>query len=126
MNRLILPGLIPSVNHQYENKTIKGRRMRVLTLDAAKWEHDTILLAKHWRQKNKWSTATGKIILRLWYYFPDARQRDTHNTLKLLLDALESAGIYENDRFALPQIMNWEIDRQNPRTEIEFEVMQHA
>lgn len=124
MNRLILPGLIPSVNHQYENKTIKGRRMRVLTLDAAKWERDTILMARHWRQKNKWSTASGKVIVRLWYYFPDARQRDTHNTLKLLLDALESAGIYENDRFALPQIMNWEIDRTNPRTEIEFEVMQ--
>lgn len=123
MKRLIIPGVIPSVNHQYRNYTTKkGRRMRLLTPEAAKWEHDTVLLTRHWMQQNKWSTTAQKVIVKLWFYFPDNRKRDSHNSLKGLLDALERAGIYENDRLALPQIIDWEVDRGNPRTEIEFEI----
>lgn len=122
--RLVIPGNVPSVNHQYHNAMIKGRRMKVLTLDAAKWEHDAIMIAKNWIQKSKWLTADSKVVVRLWYFYPDRRRRDAHNTLKLLLDALEKAGIYTDDKLALPQIIDFEIDRANPRVEIEFEVME--
>ena len=124
MKRLIIPGVIPSVNHQYTNAMYKGRRMRVLTTEAAKWEYDVTLLIKSWIHQNKWLTADSKVIVRLWYFYPDKRRRDAHNTLKLLLDVCEHAGIFIDDKLALPQIMDYEIDRQNPRTEIEFEVMQ--
>lgn len=95
--------------------------MKVLSDEAKAWFDETVLRAKDWRNKNKWSTATGKVVVRLWFYFPDQRKRDTHNALKALLDALESAHIYQNDQYALPQIMDWDIDRKNPRIEIEFE-----
>lgn len=121
MDRLILPGTAPSVNHMYQNTGGK-RRMKVLKPKAKAWFDETTLLANLWRTKNKWPTANGKVIVRLWYYFPDARRRDTHNTLKALLDALENGLIYEDDKLALPRIMDYEIDRKNPRIEIEFEV----
>ena len=68
---------------------------------------------------NAWTTARGKVILNLYYYFPDQRKRDTHNTLKLMLDGLEDAGLYENDYYALPRVINFWIDKKNPRVEIE-------
>ncbi|EHQ63644.1 endodeoxyribonuclease RusA [Paenibacillus dendritiformis C454] len=124
MERLILNGLAPSVNHMYRNARVKNRNMRVLTDVAHAWYEETVLTANVWRRRNRWMTAQGKTIVRLWFFFPDRRKRDTHNALKLLLDALEDAGIYENDQYALPRIMDFEIDRQNPRIEIEFEEMQ--
>lgn len=96
--------------------------MKILKPKAQAWFDETTLLANLWRTKNNWPTAKGKVIVRLWYFFPDARRRDTHNTLKALLDALENGLIYEDDKLALPRIMDYEIDRKNPRIEIEFEV----
>lgn len=121
MNRLVLPGLAPSVNHMYVNAYIKGRRMRVLKPEAKAWFEDATYRACNWINDNHWSTATGKVIVRLWYFFPDKRRRDTHNGLKGLLDALEDAGVYVDDKLALPRVMDWEVDRANPRIEIEFE-----
>nr|WP_240927780.1 RusA family crossover junction endodeoxyribonuclease [Paenibacillus thiaminolyticus] len=66
--------------------------MRVLTDVAHAWYEETVLTANVWRRRNRWKTAQGKTIVRLWFFFPDRRKRDTHNGLKLLLDALEEAG----------------------------------
>jgi crossover junction endodeoxyribonuclease RusA len=118
--RLTLP-MPPTQNHMYHNGYNNGRVMKMLKPQAKAWQQECIITATLWRNKCKWSTATGKTIVRLWYFFPDKRKRDTHNTLKLLLDSLEDALIYENDKFALPQIMDFEVDRENPRVEIEFE-----
>ncbi|WP_428838182.1 RusA family crossover junction endodeoxyribonuclease, partial [Streptomyces virens] len=114
MERLILHGTAPSVNHMYQN-TSGPRRMKVLKPAARLWFDETALRANQWRIKNKWSTASGKVIVRLWYFFPDKRRRDTHNTLNPLLDALEVGRIYEDDKLALPQVIDYEIDRNNPR-----------
>lgn len=121
MERLILHGSAPSVNHMYQNARVGRRLIKVMKPKAKEWFEETALQAMLWRSKNKWSTTSGKVIVRLWYYFPDERRRDTHNTLKALLDALESGGIYVDDKTALPQIMDYEVDRKNPRIEIEFE-----
>ena len=119
MERLIIPGVPPSVNHMYVNGH-KGRR--VLTAVAETWKTDITVRAIEWRRKNNWKTAKGKTIVRLWYFWPDNRKRDTHNTLKLMLDCFEDALIYTNDKYALPQVMDYDVDRENPRVEVEFEV----
>ncbi|WP_339314663.1 RusA family crossover junction endodeoxyribonuclease [Paenibacillus sp. FSL M7-0896] len=119
--RLILTGTAPSVNHMYRNVMLKGRRCRVLTAQAHIWVEETIMKSVLWRKQNQWSMATGKVVVRIWYYFPDKKRRDTHNTLKALLDALEAAYIYEDDKYALPWIMDYQVDKENPRIEIEFE-----
>jgi crossover junction endodeoxyribonuclease RusA len=121
VKRLILHDVPPSVNHMYRTFTTNGRRMKVLTPLAQRWFDNTVITANLWRNKNKWSTAKGKVVVRLWYFFPDLRKRDTHNGLKALLDALEDARIYDNDKYALPWVMDFQVDREHPRVEIEFE-----
>lgn len=61
-----------------------------------------------------------KIRCDMTFYFPDARNRDTHNTFKLLFDAIEDGGLYPNDRYVLPYVKDFTIDRTNPRLELEF------
>lgn len=119
-NRLILPGVAPSVNHMYEDKWIRGRKIRIKTAVADSWYQETIIRARQWIARNAWQEQAGKVYVLIWVYFPDKRRRDTHNGLKGLLDALEEAGIYADDKTALPQIMDYEVDRDNPRLEIEF------
>lgn len=118
--RLIIPGVIPSVNHQYRNAVVRGRRMRVLSNVAKDFAEDIVYHAIVWKAREKWTTAPGQVIARLWYYWPDKRRRDTHNTFKLLFDCLEDAGIYKDDKDVLPQVMAIDVDRERPRVEIEF------
>lgn len=127
--RLVIPGTAPSVNHMYENRAMpyrdkhgkpRMRRIKVLSTAAEQYQNLAVSLANLWRNENKWKPPDGKVIVNLWYYWPDNRKRDTHNTLKLLLDCLEAAQIYTNDRYALPRIMDFEIDKANPRVEVEI------
>jgi len=112
--------LPPSVNHMYVNARMGRRLSKVLSNSAKVWFQDAVILTTKWRIENRWETSQYKTIVKLWYYFPDHRRRDTHNTLKILMDALEHGGIYIDDKWALPQIINFEIDKMNPRVEIEF------
>jgi crossover junction endodeoxyribonuclease RusA len=132
MQQLVLPEIPPSVNHMYQNRLVgyrdgnyehKTKRMRVYTPEAQRWFDNTVILTNIWRNKNKWSTEKGKIIVKLWFFFPSGKHIDTHNGLKALLDAFEDALIYENDKNALPWIMDFEVDKQNPRLVVEFERM---
>lgn len=118
--RLVILGTPPSVNHLYANAMVKGRRMRVLNSRGKQFFEDTKLVAMIWAKKSNWKKPEKekKIIMKLWFYFPDKRRRDTHNCLKVLLDSLEGT-LYEDDKTVLPRIMDYEIDRMNPRTEIE-------
>jgi crossover junction endodeoxyribonuclease RusA len=58
-------------------------------------------------------------VMDLYFYFPDKRVRDSHNTLKLLTDALEGL-LFSNDYFLLPRIQTVTLDRENPRLEIVY------
>lgn len=118
--RLILT-LPPSVNHMYINGRIGHRLSRILSQSAKMWLEESTLRANVWRNQEGWQTSHYKTIVRLWYYFPDHRRRDTHNTLKILLDCLQAAQIYTDDKYAMPHIMDYQIDKERPRVEIEFE-----
>ena len=58
-----------------------------------------------------------------WYYIdvvffmPDRRVRDSHNTLKLLLDVMQGI-VYKNDYYCMPRIQSVEYDQHNPRVEV--------
>lgn len=121
MNRLVIAGTIPSVNHMYRNVYVKGRAIKVYSAKSRKWFDEAVIQATEWRLQNKWQTSKDKVIVKIWFYYPNAIKRDTHNGLKILLDALEDARIYENDKTALPHVMDYVIDRRRPRVEIELE-----
>jgi crossover junction endodeoxyribonuclease RusA len=111
-------GLFPSANHIYTH-TPKGKRLtKIAENKLEEWRYLTQL----WANRYHWPCiGSEKVIIRLYFFLNDNRRKDTHNTLKLLLDALETV-IYEDDRMALPQVIDFEIDRTNPRIEIEVEV----
>lgn len=125
MNRLILP-LPPSVNHAYRNYRHKsGRRMRVPTRDAEKFKTEASWRAIEWRQKNGW-TIPGekqKVIVRMWVWWKSGQRRDTDNTFKLTLDSLTGV-LYVDDHMCLPRVMDFGVDKQNPRLEIEIELLE--
>lgn len=104
----------PSINHCYFYKG--GRRIK--TTKAREFERETETIVRHLKVKK--FEDDKKIICNLVFYFPDNRRRDTHNTLKLLFDSIERAGFYKDDRYVLPQVLDWTVDRENPRVELEF------
>lgn len=119
--RLILR-IPPSINHMYVNARFKKRIAKVLSHAAKIWFEEAVIITNNWRQFSNWQTQDGKTVVNIWFYLPDNRRRDTHNSLKILMDALEDGRIYEDDRYAMPRIMDYEIDKDNPRIEIEFKV----
>lgn len=108
----------PSVNHCYWYHGNRKQRTKVATSYCDGITRTVQHLIKDgtepFREKEK-------VRCKMWFYFPDARNRDTHNTLKLLLDAIEAGGLYHNDRYVLITIVDFDVDKINPRVELEME-----
>jgi len=104
----------PSENHCFINI---GNR-RVLSRDAKDFMREAALKAKIAAKGVNWRIENGrKVVILLYFYFPNKRKKDTHNTLKVLMDAFQGI-LYEDDYWALPRIMDFEIDRDNPRLDL--------
>ena len=105
----------PSVNHMYQSAG-RGRR---LTKDATKYIKVVQEEAKRAIKQRKWKKDNPAVwyVMDLYYYFPDKKVRDSHNTLKILTDALEGL-VFPNDYFVLPRIQYVTLDRKNPRLEL--------
>ena len=63
-----------------------------------------------------------KVIVRIWVFWKSNQRRDTDNIMKLLLDAMKEIAFWD-DRMALPQVMDFAVDKENPRIEVELEEM---
>ena len=108
-------GFFPSVNHMYMTLGRGGqRRPKQLATDKLnEWKE----LASRWVDQTGFKQAHDeKIAVDLVYYIPSGR-KDTHNTKKLLLDALE--GVFVNDDYYIcDRTLNFYVDDENPRVEI--------
>lgn len=104
----------------YVNAKIRGRNIRILRKNANDWFNDAMQKTVSYIEETKWEKADQKVIIEIYLYYPNLKLRDSHNMLKILLDLLEKAGIYTNDKFALPRIMDFQLDRSNPRIELNF------
>lgn len=111
----------PSVNHMYRNANLRGRMIKILTPNAKLWLKENDVKIQKFIKDSGWIKAEGKVIVYLWFFFKDNRKRDTHNCLKILMDLMEECGIYSNDMYALPRIMDFEVDKNFPRIEIQLE-----
>jgi len=109
----------PSVNHCYRTFTTKkGRRMRVLTGEAKKWMGDAANLIKDARNRARWIALDEKTVMAYWVWWPDLRDHDCDNILKLIQDALKEYGIVTDDHLILPRAQDYDLDRKNPRVEV--------
>lgn len=116
--KLSLP-VPPSVNSIYYNTRGGGRR---LTSKAEKYMKDARAMANQAIDEQSWIAQKKGVwlYLDLVFYFPDRRRRDSHNCLKVLLDALEEI-VYEDDMYVMPRIQSVEYDKENPRVELHIQ-----
>jgi len=116
--RLTIP-IPPSVNHCYYykgNKRIKKKKARDFEKECEKLTKEYIgKLGYVYPEKTK-------VACYMWFYMPDLRRRDSHNTIKLMMDSIEKGGLYADDRYVMPRIQDVLLDRDNPRVEMYFEV----
>src|SRR5690606_1470198 len=114
--RITVPGVPPSVNHQYVRRPTGGL---ALTREAREYRQTAREYAAVAARQQRWTLVPvgEQVLVRLWYYWPDRWRRDAQKN-KLLFDAREGV-IYEDDKDVLPQVMAAEVDRENPRVEIE-------
>lgn len=117
--------LPPSSNHiycrrsktYYKNGKKRKRVMNVLTDRAQAWMEyagDAALTAM---EECEWECLDEKVIVEMRVYWPDLRRRDAHNLTKLLCDALEGT-VCMDDKWMLVRIMDFQLDRENPRVEV--------
>lgn len=114
-----------TVNHQYQNiykKMANGRMraMKVTSAKAKKWVEENSPKVHEWIKKNGWYPLDEKVIVYVWFYYNDNRKRDCHNYFKLLFDQLEADGIVVNDKWIIPRVVDFNVDKKNPRIELIF------
>ncbi|MFJ9497811.1 RusA family crossover junction endodeoxyribonuclease [Brevibacillus centrosporus] len=107
--------VVPTWNHLYtivQNRPTLGKW-------GQQYKERVSEAAVDWAMDYDWEPVVDrKVILRVWIYWNDAKSKDCHNTDKAWADALEGI-IYEDDSQALIQYQDFQIDRVNPRIEIE-------
>jgi crossover junction endodeoxyribonuclease RusA len=99
--------------------------MRVKSTEATTFIDEAGWATKVWMQKTKWQTPDkkAKVIVNVWIFWKDNRRRDADNTFKLLLDSMKGIA-FQDDSQVLPRVMDYNVDKQNPRIEIELRVME--
>lgn len=113
--KLSLP-MPPSINHMYINTKNGGKK---LTKKAERYIRDARALANLAIEEQLWIKENAPVwyYLDIYFYMPDRRIRDSHNTIKILMDALQGS-IYINDYYCMPRIQDVDYDPANPRIEI--------
>ena len=72
---------------------------------------------QHWRK------TSDQVVMRVAIFWPDKRRRDADNLLKSVQDGISKSGvIWDDDCQCLPQVVCIEVDRENPRVEVEMEM----
>lgn len=110
----VLP-LPPSQNHAFmrirrRSKSGKIYQGQKRTPKADEWYYNAIEYVKERIDLTGWETTKKKkVIVDLLYNIPRERACDCNNTPKLLLDVLEKAGVYDNDYYALPRLLDFHV-----------------
>jgi crossover junction endodeoxyribonuclease RusA len=106
-----------SVNHMY----IFGKGHKTLTTAAKQYIQKTQRQCLEAMKQQKWKKEDETVwfYMDLYFYFPDKRIRDSHNCIKLLMDALQGI-LFVNDYYIMPRVQDVRLDRDNPRIEIVF------
>ena len=120
--KVIVP-LAPSVNHAY--KFVRGKRF--MTQQAKQYIALVHQLVVGTRANQSYMPEKEGVwlVCETTYYYPDRRQRDSHNMIKILMDALEGVA-FVNDRYVLIQEQDVFYDKENPRIELHLKCHRHV
>ena len=103
---------IPSKSNQYKIITIGGHSSLAKTKAMSEFEKKFYLQCGAYRNKN----IQGFFELYVDVYF-QSNQPDLDNSLKGLLDCLQTCKAIKNDRYCVKIVANKYIDKNNPRIE---------
>jgi crossover junction endodeoxyribonuclease RusA len=92
MLRLILP-FPPSINHYW----VHARGRTFISDEGRRYRRTVIMLAKCGLKNPGILPLKSRLSLDIILYPADRRRRDLDNSLKSLLDALQHAGVYQDD-----------------------------
>lgn len=116
--KLILP-LPPSMNTVYVfNKYIKQKVYKKSGTSYLLINTETVT---KFVKKNKLQPKDDYFFLDMKFWMP-RRNADSHNYKKLLLDVLEHGGLVVNDKWIMDRTQFIDVDKMNPRCEMEFDV----
>lgn len=113
---------VPSVNHLYFN--CHGRR----AMTSQGKDYKTLLgaLAIHERARQSWAPVIDKkVVMELFIYWPDKRRRDADNVIKIVQDSFTGI-LWNDDKWVLPRIMDWNLDAETPRVQIKIYKLNHG
>jgi len=110
-------------NHMYTIAKIGKRTVPIIKKDAKVWYELAALKAKEWVDLTGWQIPLKEmlVIMDIWYYFKDNAHGDAGNYHKALGD-FHHGIIVEDDKNLLWRDQGIEIDKDNPRIELEFRV----
>lgn len=91
----------PSADHRNRVDRRTGRMYRT-----ADYKDFLELMAKIVKGLSLPRFGTEWLVCELHFVRPDRRRRDAHNTIKVLLDGLQAAGMFEDDLRVMPRIMS--------------------
>lgn len=118
-------GLFPSENIIHINVArwvggkLKNTGQRALSTMAEAHRDNWRMMALSWKNRSGYRAPNKeKVYVDLVFYLPDKKIRDTHNVPKLLLDALKGI-VATDDYYILLRIQDFEIDKADPRIEVE-------
>ena len=105
----------PSKNHAYfyrSGRKLQKNKTKKYIEQIRKYVEEEIA-------KQKWKKDKHCVwyYIDMYFYFPDKRQRDSHNSIEVLMDTLETV-LFPNDYYIMPRIQLVELDRENPRLEL--------
>lgn len=103
----------PSVNRYYRHIIVKGSPRTLISKDGRRYRDAVKIATTGLRMGER------RLAVYIRVYPPDRRRRDLDNIQKPLLDALEKAGVYENDcQIDYLSTTRYPVDRENPRVAV--------
>ncbi len=115
---LTLP-MPPSANHSHHNVTMNGRLLRVPSKQSKAWRQETIVICTDAMTRAGWTKPRQtKCVMELTIWWRDRRRRDADNLIKGIQDAIQAAGVIDDDRWLLPRVVDFSYDKEKPRVEV--------
>lgn len=110
-------------NHMYIIAKRGKRTVPIIRPEAKTWYELAAWKAKEWAQETGWKMPPKEtqVIMEIWYFFKDNKHPDAGNLHKALGD-FHHGIIVEDDKKLLWRDVEIEIDRENPRIELEFRI----
>lgn len=131
MNRLVFNSPIPPSVNKYLDKSIKryGRGYKGISFNKSQ---ETLIYENHMRNtyhrlklNTGWVTPPEDKFFKFKFtYFFHKKGCDPDNTFKLLFDCMVANGIIPNDTNIIIEIQDIFIDSNNPRIEVEMDVIE--